>query len=889
MKIKSVILFLAVIFTALVVVLFANSCKAEDEHVHLFVDLRVVSDSTCAREGSALRTCTSCGTQELSPIAKKPHTEKVIPALAATCTDGGLTEGKICTVCGEIMVPQEEIRPSHSYFNGVCAACGAAASESDAQKVVYGAELEVPFYRPDGSELPGYTLVDLDIKRADLSVIYNSADGFYHYMRADGPVVLLKMDIATAYTAPLSALFADRSVRMYVYRDGENAVERISYAELLDKYIAASETESGGIGAYPLDVHLIRALRDLGCENGWWGVYANAQTQIFGADFNAIPTENAWMFALCYAELMPAEHKVTVRDSNGCAIIGAGIYACDDEGFVVARAVTDSDGAAILTFKHLSDFYVFFDSAHRGDYLIDVGGYRIDSDVLDIVLEAALESDGDGSGAYSPEDKYKEYNWKTAQIRVQISEQGTDGAFAPVYRRMLSGETLNTGGIDFLVSARNRTAGTTARVEVVYSYVQDTDDDYSFGTVGSGITEKVFALGSAAPDVFCDSVNDLTVASLKGCFYNMFAASADNRFSFIEYAYDGDTNSYGYNIELMSALSLSPTKSFILASDYLPDTVRALNVVPVSVSLLEKIAVGGELEFLGEDGFADVDRFHEAVKSGEWDYGLLAALCAAFSVGSSADGFVLDTSSERVAAALLYSADFKIFERAADTDAQTYSCVFEEENVGFYKFFGRLTELCSGFGISAEATDPADIRSRFSNSRLLFGGIVPLAALEGEEYKDAVDGGVYIAPIPKLDADDSYRTVLDGSARLAAINGSCATPQAVTAFLDYQSTHSTKICESYCLYNILYGSVGAEERNREALSLICSSFYPSYACVYDFAVEAYFSADADARWLSAALCGADFKINDARALWRTYSSRHSEYIKRLLKNYEAIK
>jgi hypothetical protein len=44
------------------------------------------------------------------------HTEETIPAVAATCTETGLTEGKKCSVCGEILVAQEEIAAKgHSF------------------------------------------------------------------------------------------------------------------------------------------------------------------------------------------------------------------------------------------------------------------------------------------------------------------------------------------------------------------------------------------------------------------------------------------------------------------------------------------------------------------------------------------------------------------------------------------------------------------------------------------------------------------------------------------------------------------------------------------------------------------------------------------------------
>lgn len=71
-------------------------------------------DATCTAEGSydEVVYCKDCKA-ELSrthkTIEKKAHTEEVIPAKEATCTATGLTEGKKCSVCGEVLVEQQEV------------------------------------------------------------------------------------------------------------------------------------------------------------------------------------------------------------------------------------------------------------------------------------------------------------------------------------------------------------------------------------------------------------------------------------------------------------------------------------------------------------------------------------------------------------------------------------------------------------------------------------------------------------------------------------------------------------------------------------------------------------------------------------------------------------
>ena len=68
-------------------------------------------ESTCTEAGlTEGKKCSVCGeilvAQAEAPL--KAHTEEIIPAVESTCTQAGLTEGKQCTFCGEILVAQQE-------------------------------------------------------------------------------------------------------------------------------------------------------------------------------------------------------------------------------------------------------------------------------------------------------------------------------------------------------------------------------------------------------------------------------------------------------------------------------------------------------------------------------------------------------------------------------------------------------------------------------------------------------------------------------------------------------------------------------------------------------------------------------------------------------------
>jgi len=70
----------------------------------------VTKEADCKTEGSKVRSCNNCSYEESEVIpVSEGHTTTILPAKAATCTATGLTEGKKCTKCGEILVAQQTI------------------------------------------------------------------------------------------------------------------------------------------------------------------------------------------------------------------------------------------------------------------------------------------------------------------------------------------------------------------------------------------------------------------------------------------------------------------------------------------------------------------------------------------------------------------------------------------------------------------------------------------------------------------------------------------------------------------------------------------------------------------------------------------------------------
>ena len=76
----------------------------------------VTKQPACEEEGVKTYTCTRCGNVYTESINALGHKEVVDAGKAATCTETGLTDGKHCSVCGEIIVAQTEIPAlGHSY------------------------------------------------------------------------------------------------------------------------------------------------------------------------------------------------------------------------------------------------------------------------------------------------------------------------------------------------------------------------------------------------------------------------------------------------------------------------------------------------------------------------------------------------------------------------------------------------------------------------------------------------------------------------------------------------------------------------------------------------------------------------------------------------------
>ena len=127
---KSVkILLLAVATLCALIALCACGGGADNTpvHTHKFGEWETTKNATCSTDGEQTRFC-DCGEAQTKSVPATEHTIVIDSAVEATCTSTGLTEGKHCSVCNEILLAQQTIPEiAHTYsdkYDESCNECG---------------------------------------------------------------------------------------------------------------------------------------------------------------------------------------------------------------------------------------------------------------------------------------------------------------------------------------------------------------------------------------------------------------------------------------------------------------------------------------------------------------------------------------------------------------------------------------------------------------------------------------------------------------------------------------------------------------------------------------------------------------------------------------------
>ncbi len=180
--------------------------------VHTYHD--VVTAPTCTEQGYTTHTCTVCGDSYVDTyVDMTEHTEETISAVAPTCTETGLTEGKKCSVCGVTTVAQEEV----------------AVLGHDHSVVVEGTYL-APTCTVDGKE------ADMKCSRCD--VVETGAT-----IPATGHTIVV--DEAVAPTCTTTGLTAGEHCSVCDYKVAQTVVDALGHTEEVIPAVAPTCTETG--------------------------------------------------------------------------------------------------------------------------------------------------------------------------------------------------------------------------------------------------------------------------------------------------------------------------------------------------------------------------------------------------------------------------------------------------------------------------------------------------------------------------------------------------------------------------------------------------------------------------------------------------------------------
>ena len=482
--------------------------------------------------------------------------------------------------------------------------------------------------------------------------------------------------------------------------------------------------------------------------------------------------------------------------------------------------------------------------------------------------------------------KYYEYTWSTTNLNVEISEHSANGELVSRTRRYLAGgDASATEPIDAEVRTRNARAEAVTRTKINYIYLPDVATN-AWGKSMDRIAKE--AKAGAGADIYVNFIYDMVGASLQKAFANlrsttMYGASGKNYFEFTEAGYDADVDDEGYMYDLMNSLSLSTEKMYILASDYMMDTVRAFFVTPVNIEMINSIDPSMvEMEGYGNgDGYYGIDEFYEEVIwNCKWDYDAVKAFSIAVAVQAgetprfevdSGDvfGFALGSTVSNIhSAGMLYSTDVQIIRRELGDDG-FYDVYYYEsaEDSGYAQFCDALADLFSTGGVysvdigTTTYTPEMKITEKFAANQLLFGGVICAGNLELPEYQsmNATGAGFAIAPVPMYrefdwdhDVDNNgqnryYRTGVYNIAKVAGISYSTTKFKQASAWLDYQSTHSTDILNKYFEDKLQYSTGwGDDQHSVDVLVMLRDNVSTALDKTYDDAIKAY--SGIDYRW-----------------------------------------
>ena len=262
---------------------------------------------------------------------------------------------------------------------------------------------------------------------------------------------------------------------------------------------------------------------------------------------------------------------------------------------------------------------------------------------------------------------------------------------------------------------------------------------------------------------------------------------------------------------------------------------------------------------------------------------------------------------------MVYTSSVVIINKDWDSEAGKYNYSYPDENPDLVALATKLSELMDKtgvkyitnadgaiVGVTGDGVPNLTVRKQFVNNKMLFGGVMLVGALEYPDYqsmKRGNSGGFGVAPVPvykyndEYDPDQQYLTQIHVVGRAGGIAVSTVKFAECTAFLHYQSSHSTEILDEYYDYNLTYDTASGLDGNVTMLKYIRANVRTSFDKLFEDAIGFFYeTTDSDStknRWHSL-ICDAQFQLTNMRDKYAELVGTKQENLANLVKLYDQL-
>lgn len=530
---------------------------------------------------------------------------------------------------------------------------------------------------------------------------------------------------------------------------------------------------------------------------------------------------------------------------------------------------------------------------------------------------------GGGGGEPTPPGPTLKDNWwedityKQTELRFKMTKNSNNTELSSGCERYLAGTTADDGDIDGMVDDRNEAALYNTNVTILYDYYDDTGD-YTWSKCIDVIYKEIQSGSSSTPDMYCNFLTDMLSTSLLGSFANLYSRERGDNFI--------DRYADGYMGDLMSSLTLSTEKIYVIASDYYLDLIRSFYIVPVNRQMYDAIAptMPGLIDYNNQDG-KNIDDFFEEVWAMKWTYQRVAEYSAKVYNNTSGlatpnlgdtVGFALSSSSGLSASGMVYTSSVTVIHKEWNKQTQDYDYYYPQDGSDIVALTNALNNLFSQTGVISVINSEGQkwgsdalqaIRYQFSQNKVLFGGVIMLGSLEYDDYQNmkGENGGFGVVPAPLFrstrivtnddgtteEVQENYQTQIHPVGRAGGIAHTTKKFTQCTAFVQYQSTHSTEILNEYYNYNLTYDIADGLQGNIEMLQFIRENVRSCFDKVFEDSIG-FFNVKGDSaavanRWHNLISTNRYKMTNMDQEYARLYSLKEG-YLKALVKEYDGL-